>query len=329
MSLIIIIIIIVFFIILLKSYRIKYDTIIAFTGGLGSGKSHLSVKKSLKLLKKNRFKVKVLNMKNYIKYKLKIVENYSKIEIPLLYSSIPVRVKSSSFKLLVANVTHYQLSNDGYKWLNNELKAKEEKLVKKGSLIPVDFCVKVPKKYIKKYYEMSTELTDNHLLLQTKLREKCVVFIDEIGSYCSQFEFNNSNAKGAFNEFCRLFRHYTKGGYMVVNDQCSENIVLYVRRRLNTVFNLMNFRPRFKLFYNVQCRNINISEEIKTVVNDDNTEDSMRYLFGVLLSKKTYDTYCYSVRYVTVPQVTETTFSELKKHSLLEISPVRKLPKTK
>ena len=44
--------IIIFFII--KPYFIKYDTIIAFTGGLGSGKTYLSVKYALRLLRINR-----------------------------------------------------------------------------------------------------------------------------------------------------------------------------------------------------------------------------------------------------------------------------------
>lgn len=39
---------------LIKQYCIKYDTVLAFTGGLGSGKSFLSVEMAIRLLKRNQ-----------------------------------------------------------------------------------------------------------------------------------------------------------------------------------------------------------------------------------------------------------------------------------
>lgn len=47
----------------LKAYFEKYDTIIAYTGGLGSGKTFKGVQQSIKLLRKNRFKVRIYNVK--------------------------------------------------------------------------------------------------------------------------------------------------------------------------------------------------------------------------------------------------------------------------
>ena len=58
---------VILLIILWKCYKIKYDTVIAFTGGLGSGKSFLSVSMAVKLLRKNRRKVKWHNRKEKIK----------------------------------------------------------------------------------------------------------------------------------------------------------------------------------------------------------------------------------------------------------------------
>ena len=157
------------------SYRLNtYDTVIAFTGGLGSGKSFMSVQMAVRLLKRKRREVFFHNLFHGKK---------DRREKPLLYSSIPVKVSRK---------------------------------------------------------EMAVQLTDKHLLLQRHIVRGSVVFLDEIGGYCSQFDYRAVNAD-VFDEFVRFFRHYVQG-YLICNDQCSENIVLQVRRRLNTVYNLMGFR---------------------------------------------------------------------------------------
>lgn len=239
-----------------RSYRFNtFDTVVAFTGGLGSGKSFMSVDMSVRLLRRQRRKVWFHNL----------LHPKEKWERPILYSSIPVRV--------------------GRK-------------------------------------EMATILTDGHLLLQERIVPNSVVFIDEIGGYCSQFEYRATNTD-IFDEFVRFFRHYTTGGYLVVNDQCSENIVLQVRRRLNTVYNLMAFRiwPArwFPLFYTVKVRNITVSEEIKTIEEQD-TEDNMTTYFGIMPPYKRYDTHCYSHRYDRVTKENNVQHTQMKQDKILRIN---------
>ena len=43
--------------IVIKPYVMSYDTVLSFTGGLGSGKSLISTQMSVRLLRKNRWKV--------------------------------------------------------------------------------------------------------------------------------------------------------------------------------------------------------------------------------------------------------------------------------
>lgn len=257
------IIVVLYFV--LKSYFIKYDTIIAFTGGLGSGKSFLSVKLAIKLLKRQIRKVKWKNTINFIKCKIKKT-NFEPLPIPQLYTNIPV--------------------------------------------------------FINKKQGFSIELTEEHLLLRKKIIPRSVVFIDEIGAYASQFEYNNKNISDNFDEFIRLFRHYTLGGYLVVNDQCSENIVLTVRRRLNTVNNLFYFRVWFKLIWTVRVRNISISEEIKTIEENDK-EDNMSKMWGFMPLFKRYDTFCYSERYRTVPLIDEKNHKQYKRYQLMKVSSIK------
>ena len=235
-----------------SSYRLKtYDTVLAFTGGLGAGKSFLSVNKARQLLARKRLRVKLHNFFHPRK----------KLPRPLLYSSIPVRVSRK---------------------------------------------------------EMATVLTPEHLLLQRRIVKNSVVFIDEIGGFCSQFDFKAPNVD-IFDEFVRFFRHYVQG-YLIVNDQCSENIVLHVRRRLNTVYNLMGFRTFLGLIYWVRVRNITVSEEIKTI-EEQNTEDNMRLLIGFLPRFRAYDSHCYYCRYESVPQLGE------QQHEHMWMMDILRLPK--
>ena len=107
---------------------------------------------------------------------------------------------------------------------------------KKGEKLPTPLLYSsIPVRVSRK--EDAVILTDKHLLLQEKLVQGSVIFIDEIGSFCSQFDYKAKNTD-VFDEFVRFYRHYTKGGFFVCNDQCSENIVLQVSRRINTVYNL-------------------------------------------------------------------------------------------
>lgn len=240
---------------ILRSYRLNtYDTVVAFTGGLGSGKSFLSVDMAIRLLKRKRREVW---WKNRFRKK-----GSAKLPKPMLYSSIPVRISK-----------------------------KENALI----------------------------LTEKHLTLQEKLIPRSVCFIDEIGSFCSQFDYKAKNAD-VFDEFIRFYRHYTRNGFIVCNDQCSENIVLQVRRRLNTVYNLMGFRKWFGLFYTVKVRNISVSEEIKTIEEQD-TEDNMTTLFGIMPFFTRYDTHCYAPRYDYVPN------GKTEKHTTLQKLDILRLPK--
>ena len=237
---------------LVRPYVISYDTVLLFTGGLGSGKSLLSTEMALRLLRKNRFKVWLYNIKPWHK---------EKKPRPVLYSSIPFRVSRKEWAL---------------------------------------------------------QLTPEHLLLQKRLIEKSVCFLDELDSFANQFDFKLENILDNFNEYCRLYRHYTKGGYLVTNTQASDNCVLQIRRRINTCLNLMHFKKHFWIFYTVKIRNISLSEELKTVENE-NAEDNMSTKFGFMpIFCRHYDTYCYSDRYLTVPFGEENVYSTLKTNVLLE-----------
>ena len=88
---ILVVVLVVVLWIFLKLYFEKFDNAFGYVGGLGSGKTLRGVKISLKLLRRNRFKVKWSNFKTriYNLFHKKFKKALNK-DIPLLYSSIPV-----------------------------------------------------------------------------------------------------------------------------------------------------------------------------------------------------------------------------------------------
>ena len=111
------------------------------------------------------------------------------------------------------------------------------------------------------------------------------------------------------------------------NTHCALDYADYIRRRINTVFNLMHFKKWFGIVYTVRVRNISISEEIKTIEEED-TEDNMTLLWGFMGFFKHYDTYCYSERYNTVPEWREREYFRMKKNELLAVPEKRVKKKT-
>lgn len=234
----------------------KVDTITAFTGGLGSGKTLLSTKLALKLYRKNvrKYYTKKKLANDFLNlFRKKENKRALSVDKPKLYSNIPL-------------------------------------LINKRNKI---YCER---------------LTTDILLLQERIPLHSVILIDEIGSFASQFDYKEQNIVKVFDEFVRFFRHYSQNGYMVVNDQCSENINLVIRRRLNKVNNLSNCLVLWRFVFYYQ-RFINVSEEIKTIDNStaqtnmNDTQDNMNFKVAFLWDKGIYDSLCYSHRYSYVPKI--------------------------
>ena len=169
----------------------------------------------------------------------------------------------------------------------------------------------------------ATKLVEEHLLLQRRIRPLSVVYIDEIDVFANQFQYHNPcivNTKGGkddgnFDEFCRLFRHYTLGGRMVCNAQALDNLNLTIRRRVNVEVNLSGiivsgFKPLFT-YYKVAFRHRTGNIEVSSGKNDVIDDYSVQRGF-VLPAFQMYDTYCYSRRYERVPYKLEEIFSEWK-----------------
>ena len=210
--------IVAFFLFKLFRWKIHEDTIVCYTGGVGSGKSYMSA-----VTVRRAYRQQLKRWKQ-----MRHLPGYDKE--PLVYSSIP-----------------YQYAPG--KW--------------------------------------ATKLVEEHLLLQRRVRPLSVVYIDEIDVFANQFQYNNPcivNTKGGkedgnFDEFCRLYRHYTLGGRMICNAHELDNLNLTIRRRLNVEVNLAGIRvfalgpllTYYKVCFRHRTKNIEVTTDKKTTTTSGPT----------------------------------------------------------
>jgi hypothetical protein len=220
------------------------NTVVMFTGALGSGKSFLAVHKSIVYYKRVMFWRSIIRIlfKNYMKDK------------PLFLSNIPVYI-GKSFPIIGKPV-----------W--------------------------------------AEKLTWEHIILERRIPEYSVVLIDELGQFASQYDFDNAFVMSNIQEFMRFFRHYIDGR-LYITDQSSSNIVVPIRRRINQIYNLSDFKRFFIFFYKVNVQEVHIMEDLINV-NETNSGEQYDYFFGFLplklfytlkLLTKHYDSRCYSINY--------------------------------
>ena len=231
--------------------RVPNNTVIAFTGGLGSGKTFMGVREAVRH-----------HRRHLINYYLERVpfnlvtalfgKKYK--ERPEFYSNIPVRF----------------------------------------TLIPfVWWWVRT--------------LTYEHLILKDRIEEYSTIFIDEIGQFASQYEYDHPFVQQYLQEFIRFYRHYVDGK-LIITDQSSSNIVVSIRRRINQIFNLSNFRREFFFFYRIDVSEIHITEDLLNIKEATLPDSEEPYFFGFIFPKifkllgirPAYDSRCYSVNYRAV-----------------------------
>lgn len=129
------------------------------------------------------------------------------------------------------------------------------------------------KRFGKRY--KAIPLTCEMLMLQQYMLPNNITFIDEFSAVISQFEFDPKKnfSVRTLDEHIRFWRHYHGNkSHLILTDQCSNNIILQLRRRTNKAINCIRTRFFFGILAITDYRNIVISEEIKTF--EEVTKDS-------------------------------------------------------
>lgn len=281
---IIVLIAILLFYVIFKPYFVKYDTTLAFTGGLGAGKTLNAVKTATRLYKKTRFNIR---FNNWIHRKL---------------NKIIVRHNKRVDKKILQNKKH-----TGKYW--NKYKIHE--IPKFISNIPVI----IYKKKHKPIY--STVLTKDMLLLKERIPEYSIVLIDELPQLVNQFNWNETEVQNNLNEFITFFRHYI-GGYFIVTAQSIDDVVSQIRRKLNTYYWLFDYQKFLWKFYKVRICQFQ-SSDIVSNVNQGFIEENSKWIYGTLFTRK-YDSRCYSGRYTFENEPKYKRFAKIKTNKIIRFS---------
>ena len=166
----------------------------------------------------------------------------------------------------------------------------------------------ISKKLIPYKEYFSEVLTYEHILLLNKIPEYSVILIDEVGQVADQYQYDNPFVMQNLQEFIRFFRHYIDGK-LILTDQSSSNIVVAIRRRINKIYNLHDFRRNWLFFYKVKVQELFITEDIMATA-EQNIHKEYEFFYGLLPLKwlkflditklftyKKYDSRCYSIMY--------------------------------
>lgn len=298
----------------LKPYIIKYDTTILFTGGLGAGKTLEAVKKSVILIRKQRF----FKYHCYNFFHCKIANAFRKLFNKWF------RVKKEFRKQLKPlRKISYKLYND-YCNIHVGIWKKEPFLLNlkrpKPMLyanIPIHFKVHT----WSKKREWAQKLLPEHILLLKKQTEYSVTFIDEFPQFVNQFNWKEQIVQDNVNEWITFYRHYL-GSFLVITAQSESDIVVQVRRKLNQAIWCFDFKKHlFGLFYTNRMCDIMLSDNVATM-STTQIEENTKLHFGLFPPRKTYDTRCFSIRYKNILEKANprTYFDQLKTCSILRIN---------
>lgn len=270
----------------LKPYTIKYDTTLAITGGLGSGKTLTASKIARTLWKKA-----------HIRWRIK-----------------------KWFDKKHNQIAKWHNENLHKKWLK---KTKEGKKCK-GKEWEIRKYQEEPKCYTnfplllnKRKNMWALRLTKEMLMLQERINEGSIVLIDELPQLVNQFNWNIQDVQNNVNEFITFYRHYI-GYHFIVTAQSIDDIVVQIRRKLNTYYWLYDFHKFLFIFYKVRICSLMTSDLI-TNVSTTFIEDNTKWKYGCLLPRR-YSSRCYKHRYDKVTDKNEMKWKNFYTKNIIRFS---------
>ncbi|MDR2202369.1 MAG: PhoH family protein [Clostridiales bacterium] len=246
-------------------YFLKTDNIVMFTGSAGSGKTFFGVRYAIKQYQKALNQHAMRKAMLYALYGLKTAFHFT---IAKLFKRLRSRPRPA---LPVIEPKPLLFSNLPIKYKDK-------------------FCSAITPDLYKNLYNLPS---------------RSVVFIDEIGQVFGNFDYDKKKDKklARFDDFVRLYRHITLGGYLIMTDQSIENCSWVIKRRVGTIYNLHNFKKLTLFGFGIgwtHCRNLSMAENVITVLpsrprskEHGNYEQGMSRLFTLFLRKKYYDSYAF------------------------------------
>lgn len=144
-----------------------------------------------------------------------------------------------------------------------------------------------------------TPLKKEHIEKLERFNYKSVIYIQEASLLADCMTFKDAELNECTLEFFKLIGHETRGGYLVADTQCPEDVHFNLKRSLSTVLYVhRTFRwCPFLLFVKVQERMYDASKSTINV-NTEGDVDEMQYRWLVFTKRNSwrlFDRYCYSI----------------------------------
>jgi len=203
-----------------------------------------------------------------------------------------------------------------YRSALREWRIKKFILGKKFNVLKPEFISSIPillNDNVKKPI-FSKQLTLDIIILQVRLPQKSVVYWSDINKSVNQWSYVKPLVKNNIAEFVTQFRHYTKGGYFILNSQSSDLIAKEIRACIGTIYNLIKHNDFLGVVHWITLRRISISESVISVQETkmaDNVSNTMRKWLITNPSLRRYDTYAYYGR------VADMSYSDSPEHKYM------------
>ena len=171
-------------------------------------------------------------------------------------------------------------------------------------------------------------LKKSHLLMTERLPEYCVVFIDEIGSIASQWDYDNPYVQTNLQIFVRFFRHFigTERGGLIMTEQSSDFIAKVVRDRCGMIINMTECRRAWRVLPILRtdyCEMLSV-EGTSTIVTEDARDLPYIAVFTpyrwMPQGRRVYESRCYKYLYQNKAQKEISSFDEYYTRYLIDLS---------
>lgn len=168
-------------------------------------------------------------------------------------------------------------------------------------------------------------LTKEHLIFHERIPKKAVIFIDEAGSFMSQFDFDNPYIREQVSFLFRFYRHMIDG-MIVLADQSSGRIVKPIREVIGKYYYLYDWHKvwGFLPIADISVTPMLMAEDTATRVN---TEYGEFHIYAWLWGKKRYDSKHCSELYEKPPKRSVERFTSFKTDYMLDLTVSKKVQK--
>lgn len=140
-------------------------------------------------------------------------------------------------------------------------------------------------------------LVNRDLLTRNNVRfaYKSVLLLDELSLVVDQMDYKDKELSEKLSVFYKLFRHETRGGYMIMNSQAIGDLHYSAKYCLNDYF-YIHSKTRLPFFSLLRVQECRYSADGSVVQNnDEDIENNLKVMLVPNKYFRFYDTYTYSI----------------------------------